>query len=130
MSARAIWKGILRAGRHDVPVKLYSAVEDHTVHFNMLDRKSRRRVTQRMVDPESGDEVDRDQIRRGYEVEPGTFVILKEAELAEIEPPESREITTRSRRLLQKRKRRRSRAGSCEKRSTSVPCARKEGTSC
>jgi DNA end-binding protein Ku len=92
MSARAIWKGILRAGRHDVPVKLYSAVEDHTVHFNMLDRKSRRRVTQRMVDPETGDEVDRDQIRRGYEVEPGTFVILKEAELEEIEPPESREI--------------------------------------
>jgi DNA end-binding protein Ku len=92
LSARAIWKGVLKAGRHDVPVKLYSAVEDHGVQFHMLDRKSRRRVTQRMVDPETGDEVDRSEVRRGYEVEPGTFVVLSEEELTEVEPEESRDI--------------------------------------
>ena len=36
MTARAIWKGSLLVGEHEVPVKLYSAVEDRTVHFKLL----------------------------------------------------------------------------------------------
>jgi hypothetical protein len=34
MAARAIWKGSLDLGRTELPVKLYSAVEDRTVHFH------------------------------------------------------------------------------------------------
>ena len=33
MAARAIWKGILKIGAAKIPVKLYSAVTDRTVHF-------------------------------------------------------------------------------------------------
>jgi DNA end-binding protein Ku len=87
-----MWKGILKAGSEDVPVKLYAAVEDHSVHFNLLDKKTHKRVQQHMIDPGSGEEVERTAIRRGYQVEPGTFVVLKEEELATIEPKESRDI--------------------------------------
>jgi DNA end-binding protein Ku len=45
-----------------------------------------------MINPESGDEVTNDEIRKGFEVEPGTFVILNEAELESLEPEPSREI--------------------------------------
>jgi DNA end-binding protein Ku len=92
MAARAIWDGVLTCGKQKVPVKLYSAVEDHTVHFHLLDRRSRRRVKQSMVDPETLEEVEHGSIRKGYEVEPGTFVLLDEDELEKLEPEPSREI--------------------------------------
>ncbi len=36
MAARAIWKGVVKVGTLDVPVKLYSAVQDKKVHFRLL----------------------------------------------------------------------------------------------
>ena len=38
MPARAIWKGSLKLGTESLPVKLYSAVEDRTVHFHVLEK--------------------------------------------------------------------------------------------
>lgn len=84
MAARAIWKGVIRFESAEVPVKLYSAVEDRSVHFRLLHAEDRVRVRQRMVDPRSGDEVPPEEVRRGYEVEPGTFVVLDDEDLAEV----------------------------------------------
>jgi len=92
MAARAIWKGDLKLNSTRVPVKLYSAVQDQTVRFHILDERSKTRVKQHMVDPDSGKEVSNEEIRKGFEVEPGTFVILDEEELESLEPEASREI--------------------------------------
>ena len=92
MAARAIWKGNLKLNSMEVPVKLYSAVTDKTVRFHILDQKSKLRVKQHMVEPESGKEVETAEIQKGFEVEPGTFVILDKEELAKLEPEASREI--------------------------------------
>jgi DNA end-binding protein Ku len=92
MAARAIWKGDLKLDSTKVGVKLYSAVSDQTVRFHILDVKSKHRVKQHMVDAESGEEVPTEEIQKGFEVEPGTFVILDEKELASLEPEASREI--------------------------------------
>jgi DNA end-binding protein Ku len=73
-------------------VKLYSAVQDHTIHFHMLEKRNHHRIKQHMVDPETGDEVPNDEIRKGYEVEKGTFVLLEEKELQKFEPEPSRDI--------------------------------------
>lgn len=90
--ARAIWKGVIRFEDVEVPVKLYSGVEDRTVHFRLLNRDTGEPVRQRMVHPETGDEVPADQVRRGYEVEEGTFVLLDDEDLASVEPEPSRDI--------------------------------------
>lgn len=90
--ARAIWKGVLRFGSAEVPVKLYSAVQDRSVHFRLLHEKTSTPVKQRMVDPRTGKEVPYDEVRRGYEVEEGVFVLLDEEELGELEPEKSRDI--------------------------------------
>lgn len=90
--ARAIWKGVIRFEDEEVPVKLYSAVEDRSVHFRLLGRKTGRPVKQRMVNPVSGDVVDYDDVRRGYELEPGVFVVLEEEDLEAVQPEKSREI--------------------------------------
>src|SRR2546423_5279233 len=92
MAARAIWKGDLKLNSKKVPVKVYSAVQDRTVRFHILDQKSKTRVKQHMVEPDSGKEITSDQIQKGFEVEPGTFVILDKAELQKLEPEASREI--------------------------------------
>ena len=72
MAARAIWKGDLKLNSTKVPVKLYSAVQDQTVRFHILDVKTKTRVKQHMVNPETGDEVANEEIQKGFEVEPGT----------------------------------------------------------
>ena len=92
MAARAIWKGDLKLDSTKVPVKLYSAVQDQTVRFHILDEKTKTRVKQHMVDAESGKEVATEEIQKGFEVEPGMFVILDEEELESLEPEASREI--------------------------------------
>ena len=92
MAARAIWKGELKVSSTRVPVKLYSAVQDHTVRFHILEEKSKTRVKQHMVAAESGKEIPHEEIQKGFEVEPGTFVILDAEELAKLEPKASREI--------------------------------------
>ena len=91
MAARAIWKGEVKIGTNKLPVKLFSAVEDKSVRFHILDEK-KTRVKQRMVEPETGDEVSAEEIRKGYEIEPGRFVLLNDEDLQSLVPEASREI--------------------------------------
>ena len=92
MAARAIWKGELKVGGHKLPVKLFSAVEDKGVRFHILDDTKRNRVKQHMVNPDNGEEVETKEIRKGYEIEPGRFVILEEKDLEALKPEPSRDI--------------------------------------
>jgi DNA end-binding protein Ku len=92
MAARAIWKGELKIGSTRIPVKLYSGVVDRTVRFHILDDKHLMRVKQHMVNPDSGDEVSTEEIQKGYEIEPGRFVILSEEDLEGLEPEPSRDL--------------------------------------
>jgi DNA end-binding protein Ku len=92
MAARTIWKGTLKLGTDPLPVKLYAAVEDRTVHFHVLEKGPLERITQHLVDPETGEEVPRDQVRKGYEIERGIYVLLTEDEIEKQQPEESRDI--------------------------------------
>ena len=92
MPARAIWKGKLKLGSATIPVNLYSAVVDKTVHFHILEERTKSRVKQHMVNPETNDEVPNDEVQKGYQVEPGVFVILTAEELEKFEPEPSRDI--------------------------------------
>jgi DNA end-binding protein Ku len=91
MSARAIWKGELKVGASALPVKLYSGVEDRKIHFHILQSKTKERVKQRIVSEENAT-VEKQEIRKGYEIQPGTFVVLEPAELDALKPKESRVI--------------------------------------
>ncbi|HET6646209.1 MAG TPA: Ku protein [Pyrinomonadaceae bacterium] len=91
MAARAIWKGEIKLGSSKLPVKLYSAVTDRSVRFHILD-KHKTRVKQHMVQPDNGDEVSSDKIQKGFEIEPGRFVIVTDEDLKSLEPKPSREI--------------------------------------
>lgn len=92
MAARAMWKGVIRFGGERIPVKLYSAIEDRTVHFRMLHRKDRAPVKQHMVNPETGKVVDYKDARRAFVAETGDRVLLDREELEALQPEKSRDI--------------------------------------
>jgi DNA end-binding protein Ku len=92
MSARAIWQGKLIVPKHEVPVKLYSAVLDRQVHFHLLHKRDRTRLEQRMVDARTGRPVPLDQAQKAFEVETGLFIAVTADDIERTVPEASREV--------------------------------------
>ncbi|WP_199430858.1 non-homologous end joining protein Ku [Qaidamihabitans albus] len=90
--ARAIWSGALNFGLVTVPVELYSATEDHTIHFRQFQRDTSDRIRYRRVNERTGEEVPYEEIVKGYELEDGEYVLIEPEELEQIAPGRSRTI--------------------------------------
>ncbi|MFK4066472.1 Ku protein [Streptomyces sp. NPDC029674] len=90
--ARAIWTGVITFGLVSVPVGLYTAVENHTVHFHQLQRGTADRIRNRRVNERTGKEVSSEDIVKGYEAAEGEYVVVEPDELDEIAPGRSRTI--------------------------------------
>jgi DNA end-binding protein Ku len=80
--ARSIWNGAITFGLVTVPIKVFSATESKTVHFHEVHAKDGSRVEHRRICPNDGQEVDYDDIVRGYEISKGKFVELTDDEVA------------------------------------------------
>lgn len=72
--ARAIWTGVITFGMVSVPVGLYTAIENHTVHFHQLQRGTADRIRNRRVNERTGKEVKAEDIVKGFEVTEGEYV--------------------------------------------------------
>lgn len=75
-----------------LPVKLYSAIEDTNIRFRILSRKDMQPVHQALVNPQTGEVVPHAEARRAYVGENGDRTILETAELDALKPEPSREI--------------------------------------
>ncbi|WP_410660551.1 Ku protein [Amycolatopsis sp. lyj-112] len=93
---RPVWSGSLSLGLVTVPVRLYSAVEDHTVHFRQFQRGTEDRIRYRRVNERTGKEVDYDDIVKGYELDSGEYVVVESEELDEIAPGRSKSLDIES----------------------------------
>lgn len=89
---RAIWSGAISFGLVNVPVKLFSAVSPKDVRFHQLEAKTNARVRQKRVSAATGEEVPFDQIVKGYEVGPETYVVVTPEELDSLDPKATRTI--------------------------------------
>jgi DNA end-binding protein Ku len=93
MSLRAAWKGLLMLGRVGCPVRLHAAaLRADRLGFQALNRATLNRLQMRPHDPQTGKEVSREAVVRGYEVEPGRFVMVEDRELIELEIVSSRNL--------------------------------------
>ena len=90
--ARSLWTGSINFGLVNVPVKAFTAVRDHDVHFHQLDKKSGSRIRYRKVAEDTGKEVDADNIALGYEVRGGRYVTFDEQEMKALRPTSSKVI--------------------------------------
>jgi DNA end-binding protein Ku len=89
--ARAIWSGSISFGLVNVPVKVYTAVRQKDIHFTQLDEKGDR-IRYKRVSEKTGREVDYEDIKKGYEVEKGSFVVVEPEELEAARPEATRTI--------------------------------------
>jgi DNA end-binding protein Ku len=89
---RTIWKGALSFGLVNVPVGLYPATQDKTIHFNQFEAGTSDRIRYKKVNERTGKEVESSKIVKGYDLGGGDYVILTDDELAAAEPEKSRLI--------------------------------------
>jgi DNA end-binding protein Ku len=90
--ARSIWSGAISFGLVNVPVKLYSAVSRKTVRFNQLNSETGKRIQQKRVDPDTGEDVPYEQIVKGFELTKDRYVVITPDELDALEPERTRTI--------------------------------------
>jgi DNA end-binding protein Ku len=89
---RAIWKGSLSFGLVNVPVGLYPATSDKSIHFNQFQRGTSDRIRYKKINERTGKEVPQADIVKGFDLGGGEYVLLTEEELATAESEKSRSI--------------------------------------
>ena len=93
MATRVNWKGVLVLGQACCPVRLHAAtIRADRLGFQALNRATLNRVQMRPYDPQTGREVKREAVVRGYEAEPGQFVLVEDRELGDLEIESSRRL--------------------------------------
>jgi DNA end-binding protein Ku len=93
MPPRANWKGYLRLSLVSCPIALYPASSlSEKVSFNRINRKTGNRLKQQNVDSETGEEVPREDIARGYEIGKGQYLIVEDDELEAVQVESTRTI--------------------------------------
>src|SRR5687767_14002402 len=90
--ARPLWTGSISFGLVNVPVKAYTAVRDHDVHFNQLEKKTGARIRNKKVSEKTGREVDADDIELGFEIRKGRYVTFDKSELEDLKPESTKAI--------------------------------------
>ena len=87
-----MWKGEITLGSFKLPVKLYSAVQDKSIHFRLLDARTGQPVRQHMVEPDTGKVVESDDVHKALQVSKTKMVVIEPDELEKTEPKDSRDI--------------------------------------
>lgn len=90
--ARAIWTGAITFGLVSIPVGLFAATEDHTVHFHQFQRDTSDRIRNQRVNERTGEQVEYGEIVKGADVGGGEHVVVEPSELESIAPGRSQSL--------------------------------------
>jgi DNA end-binding protein Ku len=74
---RAIWSGSVAFGLVNVPIRLYSAIDEHDLDLHLVHVKDGSRIGYLKVCKAEGEPVPEDEIRKGYESD-GKIVLLED----------------------------------------------------
>src|SRR3954471_3948110 len=92
MPPRSIWNGAIAFGAVTVPIKVYGALEDKSVHFHEVHLKDEGAIEHRLVDPSTNREVKREKVVKGYEVSDGKWVVVSNDEIKAADQPERKAV--------------------------------------
>ena len=90
---RAIWKGAVSFGLVNVPVRLFSATENHDVQFRQVHEKDGGRIRYKRVCAIDGEEVPYSDIAKGYEAADGQMVVLSDEDMKSLPSRSTKEIS-------------------------------------
>ena len=82
MAPRSIWNGTIAFGLVNVPIKLFTATESHTISFHEVHVRDGAKIEHRRICPKDDKEVAYKDIVKGYEVGKGKWVELTDDEIA------------------------------------------------
>jgi DNA end-binding protein Ku len=89
---RSIWKGSIAFGLVNVPVKVYSATEDHDIKFHQVHAKDNGRIRYKRVCEVCGEVVEYRDLARAYESDDGRMVVITDDDIATLPEERNREI--------------------------------------
>lgn len=89
---RAMWSGAVSFGLVNIPIRLYSATEEHTLDFHMLHKKDLSPIRYVKVCKDEGEEVSMAEIVKGYEFERGRYVVITDEDFERASPRKTKTI--------------------------------------
>ena len=94
MAARPIWRGHLRLALVSCPVALYNARHDRAgIRFNLIDPETGNRIRMITQDGETGQELERRSLVKGYEFRKGKYLLLSDDDLDSVKVDSSKVMT-------------------------------------
>ena len=82
---RAIWRGHIQFSLVTIPVRMYNAIDSsETISFNLLSKDGHNPVGYEKKDKVTGKTLKNDEIVKGYQYEPGQFVIIEDEDFAKV----------------------------------------------
>jgi len=91
---RAIWKGHIQFSLVTIPIRIYNAIDSgQTISFNLLSKEGHNPVSYEKKDKVTGETLRTEDIVKGYQYEPGQYVI--------IEPEDFDKVKLKSERIIE-----------------------------
>lgn len=91
---RAIWKGHIQFSLVTIPIRIYNAIDSaQSISFNLLSKEGHNPVSYEKKDKVTGETLRAEDIVKGYQYEPGQFVI--------IEPEDFEKVKLKSTRIIE-----------------------------
>ncbi|OJF16366.1 MAG: Ku protein, partial [Bacillaceae bacterium G1] len=87
-----MWKGAISFGMVNIPVRMFAATEDKDVHLTMLHQACHTPIRYQRHCPHCLRAVPPEEIVKGYEIQPGRYVVLDDDDLARLAPERSKNI--------------------------------------
>jgi DNA end-binding protein Ku len=85
MAPRAYWKGYLKLSQVSCPIALYPASSDaERISFSRISRKTGNRLEQQLVDSETREPVEKEDVGRGFEIGSDRYIQVEDEELEQV----------------------------------------------
>lgn len=82
---RAIWKGHIRFSLVTIPVRIYTAIDTaKTISFNQINKETNSPIKYEKRDKSTGEMVPAENIVKGYQYEPGQYVIIDPEDIEKV----------------------------------------------
>ena len=82
---RAIWKGHIQFSLVTIPIRIYNAIDSgQTISFNLLSKEAHNPVSYEKKDKVTGQTLKSEDIVKGYQYEPGQYVIIDEEDFNKV----------------------------------------------
>lgn len=88
---KAIWTGSIGFGLVNIPIKMYTAVEDSSLDLDMLDKKDHANIKFKRVNENTGKEVAWENIVRGFLLN-DKYVVLDKQDFEKASPEKTKHI--------------------------------------